>query len=279
MGSDCGVSDLAALTKANYLCNELGLDTISMGSAIACAMELVEKGFLPVAEIGRRLAWGDGDAVVSLVRQTAYREGFGDILAEGSLRLASRYGHPELAMVCKGMDFAGYDPRGVSHMRGDTEYCELLGVPHPVDPHSWEDKSEMVAKWRNIFSIIDAAGLCVFITVRYLVEPTLNLRPTGIMELLNAATGANYTLEELEIAGERIFNAERLFIINRAGFDRKQNSLPPRMTAEPMPAGPSKGKVCHLEEMLDAYYRFRGWTPNGIPTAEKLAKLSLAQIG
>ena len=175
-----------------------------MGSAIACAMELVEKGFLPVAEIGRQLARGDGDAVVSLVRQTTYREGFGNILAEGSLRLASRYGHPELAMVCKGMDFAGYDP----------EYCALLGVPHPVDPHSWEDKSEMVAKWRNIFSIIDAAGLCVFITVRYLVEPTLNLRPTGIMELLNAATGANYTLEELEIAGERIFNAERLFILS-----------------------------------------------------------------
>ncbi len=292
LGSDCGVGDLAALTKANYLCNELGLDTISMGSAIACTMELVEKGFLPVADIGRSLAWGDGEAVVSLVRQTAYREGFGNTLADGSLRLASRYGHPELAMVSKGMDFAGYDPRGAqgmglnyatspigaSHMRGDTAYCELLGVPHPVDPHSWEDKSEMVARWQNIFAIIDAAGLCVFFTVRYLVEPTLNLRPTGIMELLNAATGANYTLEGLEIAGERIFNAERLFI-NRAGFDRKQDSLPPRMTTEPMPAGPSKGKVCHLEEMLDAYYRFRGWTPNGIPTAEKLAELGLAQIG
>jgi aldehyde:ferredoxin oxidoreductase len=230
--------------------------------------------------------------MVSLVQQTAYREGFGNILAEGSLRLASRYGHPELAMVSKGMDFAGYDPRGAqgmglnyatspigaSHMRGDTAYCELLGVPYPVDPHSWEDKSEMVARWQNIFSIIDAAGLCVFFTVRYLVEPTLNLRPTGIMELLNAATGANYTLEELEMAGERIFNAERLFI-NRAGFDRKQDSLPPRMTAEPMPAGPSKGKVCHLEEMLDAYYLFRGWTPNGVPTPEKLAELGLAQIG
>ena len=128
LGSDCGVNDLAALTKASYLCNELGLDTISMGSAIACAMELVEKGFLPVAEIGRSIAWGDGDAVVSLVRQTAYREGFGNILAEGSLRLASRYGHPELAMVSKGMDFAGYDPRGVQGL-GLNYATSPIGAP------------------------------------------------------------------------------------------------------------------------------------------------------
>jgi aldehyde:ferredoxin oxidoreductase len=291
LGSDCGVRDLAALTKANYLCNELGLDTITMGSTIACAMEMVEKGYLDPAIVGRPLSWGDGDAVIDLVRETAYRKGFGDQLAEGSLKLGARYGHPELAMVSKGMDFAGYDPRGAqglglnyatspmgaSHMRGDTAYCELLGVPYPVDPLSYHDKSEMVAKWQDIFCIIDAAGLCVFFTVRYLTDGTMDLRPTGVLDLINAATGAEYTLEELEAAGERIFNAERLFL-QRAGFDRKQDSLPPRMTSEPMPEGPIKGMVCHLEEMLDPYYDYRGWTRNGIPTAEKLGSLGLAAL-
>jgi aldehyde:ferredoxin oxidoreductase len=288
LGSDCEVDDLAALTKANYECNELGIDTISMGSTIACAMELFEKGYLPESDVGMALKWGDAEALVKLVRQTGLRQGFGDSLAEGSLRLATRYGHPELAMVAKGQDFAGYEPRGeqgmglayatspigASHMRGDPAYFELLGVPTTIDPLTWEDKPPIVAKWQDVFAIIDAAGLCVFFSVRYLTDLTLDARPVGIMELLNAATGANYTLAELEKAGERIWNAERLFL-TRAGFSRKDDSLPPRMTREPMPAGPAKGHVCHLEEMLGPYYKYRGWTDNGIPTQEKLQELGL----
>ena len=288
LGSDCEVDDLAALTKANYECNELGIDTISMGSTIACAMELFEKGYLPESDVGMALKWGDAEALVKLVRQTGLRQGFGDSLAEGSLRLATRYGHPELAMVAKGQDFAGYEPRGeqgmglayatspigASHMRGDPAYFELLGVPTTIDPLTWEDKPAIVAKWQDVFTIIDAAGLCVFFSIRYLTDHTLDARPVGIMELLNAATGANYTLAELEKAGERIWNAERLFL-TRAGFSRKDDSLPPRMTREPMPAGPAKGHVCHLEEMLGPYYKYRGWTDNGIPTQEKLQELGL----
>ena len=288
LGSDCEVDDLAALTKANYECNELGIDTISMGSTIACAMELFEKGYLPESDVGMALKWGDAEALVKLVRQTGLRQGFGDSLAEGSLRLATRYGHPELAMVAKGQDFAGYEPRGeqgmglayatspigASHMRGDPAYFELLGVPTTIDPLTWEDKPPIVAKWQDVFAIIDAAGLCVFFSVRYLTDLTLDVRPVGIMELLNAATGANYTLAELEKAGERIWNAERLFL-TRAGFSRKDDSLPPRMTRVPMPSGPAKGHVCHLEEMLGPYYKYRGWTDNGIPTQEKLQELGL----
>ena len=288
LGSDCGVDDLAALTKANYECNELGIDTISMGATIACAMELFEKGYLPESDAGRPLKWGDAETLVKLVHQTGLRQGFGDSLAEGSLRLATRYGHPELAMVAKGQDFAGYEPRGeqgmglayatspmgASHMRGDPAYFELLGVPTTIDPLTWEDKPPIVAKWQDVFAIIDAAGLCVFFSVRYLTDLTLDVRPVGIMELLNAATGANYTLEELEKAGERIWNADRLFL-TRAGFSRKDDNLPPRMTHEPLPAGPAKGHVCHLEEMLGPYYQYRGWTDDGIPTQEKLQELGL----
>jgi aldehyde:ferredoxin oxidoreductase len=288
LGSDCGVDNLAALTKANYLCNELGLDTISMGSAIACAMELFEKGYLSETEAGTKLNWGDADVLVKLTRLTGMREGFGDILAQGSLKMASRYGHPELAMVSKGQDFAGYDPRGAqgmgltyatspigaSHMRADSPYFELLGVPVKVDPQTWENKPQIIAKWQDVFSIFDAAGLCVFFSIRYLVEPDLDIRPTGILELLNAATGADYTIEELEKAGERIVNAERLFLV-KAGFSRKDDTLPPRITSEPMPEGPAKGMVCHLEPMLDIYYKLRNWTNDGIPSDEKLEELGL----
>ncbi|HYR01783.1 MAG TPA: aldehyde ferredoxin oxidoreductase C-terminal domain-containing protein, partial [Syntrophobacteria bacterium] len=289
LGSDCGVDNLAAVTKANYLCNELGLDTITMGATIACAMELAERGDLPEAEAGRRLRFGDAQALVELTRMTGLREGFGDLLAEGSLRLATRYGHPELAMVAKGQEFAGYDPRGeqgmglayatspvgASHMRGDPAYIELLGVPMLIDPLSWQDKGKLVKDWQDVFAIIDSAGLCVFFTVRNLVTPTRDIRPQGIMELLNAATGAGYDLDELVRAGERIFNTERLFLV-RAGFNRKDDTLPPRMLKEPMPDGPGKGMVCHLEEMLEEYYPVRGWTPEGVPTPEKLRELGLA---
>ena len=288
LGAACGVDDLAAITKANYLCNELGLDTISMGGTIACAMELSECGYLPESDVGRPLRFGDAQAVVDLTRETGYRQGFGDLLSQGSLRLATRYGHPELAMVAKGQEFAGYDPRGeqgmglayatspigASHMRGDPAYIELLGVPTLVDPLQWEGKAALVKTWQDVFCVIDAAGLCVFYSIRNLVEPREDIAPTGITRLLNAVTGAGYTVEGVLKAGERIFNAERLFL-NRAGFRRLHDTLPPRMLHEPVPSGPAKGMVCHLEEMLEEYYKERGWRQQGDPTPAKVAELGL----
>jgi aldehyde:ferredoxin oxidoreductase len=289
LGSSCGVSNLAAVTKANYICNELGIDTISMGATISCAMELSELGYLPEADVGRRLRFGDTEALVELSRKTGLREGFGDILAEGSLRLAKRYGHPEFAMVSKGQEFAGYEPRGAqgmglayatssigaSHMRGDTAYIELLGVPMTIDPLNWSTKPQIVKDWQEVFAVIDSAGLCVFFSIRNLTTPTQDVRPTGILELLNAATGVGYDMDSLMRAAERIINAERLFLV-KAGFNRKDDSLPPRIVGEPLPDGPAKGMVCHLDEMLNDYYRLRGWTQDGIPTDKKLKELGLA---
>jgi aldehyde:ferredoxin oxidoreductase len=288
LGSACGVDDLAAITKANYICNEQGMDTITMGATIACAMELFESGYLSEAEVGRSLNFGDAEAMVELTRLTADRQGFGEALAQGSLRLASKYGHPELAMVAKGQEFAGYDPRGeqgmglayatspigASHMRGDPAYIELLGVPKLIDPLVWEGKAQLVKDWQDIFCVIDAAGLCVFFTIRNLVEPQEDISPTGITRLLNLATGANYSVEEVALAGERIFNAERLFL-NQAGFDRAHDTLPPRILSEPVPDGPAKGMVCHLEPMLDEYYAVRDWSDQGLPHEDKLVKLGL----
>ncbi len=291
MGSNCMIDNLAAITKANYLCNELGIDTISMGATVACAMELVERGYLSEDEIGMPLKWGNGQALVELTRMTGNRQGFGHLLAEGSYRLAERFGHPELAMVSKKQEFPGYEPRGsqgmglayatspigASHMRGDPAYFELLGVPALVDPIEWKGKARLVKIWQDLFCIIDSAGLCVFFAVRNMVRPDLEVSPDVILEYLNAATGANYTIEELIRTGERIANAERLFLI-KAGFSRKDDSLPSRLTQEPLPSGPAKGSVCHLNEMLDEYYQARGWTVDGLPTQEKLKELGLAEM-
>jgi aldehyde:ferredoxin oxidoreductase len=288
MGSNCMVDDLAAITKANYICNELGMDTITMGATIACAMELVERGYLSEDQVGRTLKWGDADALVELTRMTGNREGFGDLLAEGSYRLADRYGHPELAPVSKKQEFPGYEPRGSqamglayatspiggSHMRGDPAYFELFGVPKPMDPHQWEGKAKVTKAYQDLSAIIDSAGLCIFFAVRNLAAKDLGVAPVGILEYLNAATDADYTLKELVEAGQRIINAERMFLV-RAGFTRKDDSLPKRLTEEPAPPGPAKGMVCHLEEMLAEYYQVQGWSEDGIPADEVLGRLGL----
>jgi aldehyde:ferredoxin oxidoreductase len=288
MGSNCMVDDLAAITKANYICNELGMDTITMGATIACAMELVERGYLSEDQVGRTLKWGDADALVELTRMTGNREGFGDLLAEGSYRLADRYGHPELAPVSKKQEFPGYEPRGSqamglayatspiggSHMRGDPAYFELFGVPKPMDPHQWEGKAKVTKAYQDLSAIIDSAGLCIFFAVRNLAAKDLGVSPVGILEYLNAATDADYTLKELMEAGQRIINAERMFLV-RAGFTRKDDSLPKRLTEEPAPTGPAKGMVCHLEEMLEEYYQVQGWSEDGIPADEVLGRLGL----
>ena len=288
LGAMCMVDNLAAITKANYICNDLGLDTISMGGTIACAMELFDKGYITEAQAGGPIKWGDAKRMVELVRLTGYREGFGDQLAEGSYRLAERYGHPELAMVSKKLELPGYDPRGLqaqglnyattpigaSHCRAHMAYCEMVGFPKPVDPHEWKGKARLVKLWQDVFSLIDSAGLCMFFSSRNLLRQELEFYPDGILEYLNAVTGAEYSLDELVKAGERILNAERMFLI-KAGFSRKDDTLPRRITHEPLTEGPAKGRVSHLEEMLEEYYRERGWTQGGIPTEGKLKELGL----
>jgi len=217
------------------------------------------------------------------------REGFGDILAEGSLRMAKRYGHPEYAMVSKGLDLPGYDPRGsqgmgllyatsnkgASHMEGDLAYSEVFGVPEKIDPLISEGKAPLVARFEDAFALIDAAGLCVFLAVRYVFDKDVNLWPTRLTQLMNLTTGADYTPEEIMLAAERIYNLERLFLI-KAGTGSNDDTLPHRMLHEPLPDGPGKGKVVELDKMLPEFYAARGWDENGVPTKEKLKELGLA---
>ncbi len=290
IGSSCGIDNLAAITKANYICNELGMDTISVGVTISCAMEMYEKGLIPEEDIGKPLKFGDEDTMIEMVRKTGYREGFGDLLAEGSFELATHYGHPEYSITAKKLEFPGYDPRGAqgmgllyatsnigaSHMAGDTAYSEVFGVPVKLDPVAVENKAGIVKRFEDIFTVIDAAGLCVFLAVRYMLEQDIELLPLRMTQVLNFATGAGYDAETVLEAGERIFNLERLFLME-AGFTNQDDTLPKRMLKEPLSEGPAKGHVVYLDKMLPEFYKLRGWDENGIPTPEKLESLGINQ--
>jgi aldehyde:ferredoxin oxidoreductase len=287
LGSACGISNLAALLKANYRCNELGMDTISTGLTIAAGMELYEKGVIDDSVTGGPLNFGDPDVVIEMVEKIAAREGFGNQMAEGSFRLAQHYEHPEVSVTARKQEFPGYDPRGsqgmgllyatsnkgASHMEGDVAYSEVFGVPIKSDGLSTEGKGEMVSRWQDAFALIDSGGVCVFFAVRYIFSKDIMIWPERFANLLNYTTGAEYTPEEAMRAAERVYNLERLFLI-KAGSGPDDDTLSPRMLNEPLPEGPGKGRVVYLDVMLPEYYEYRGW-PNGIPSKEKLAELGL----
>lgn len=287
-GSSCGVDNLEAIIKANFLCNELGLDTISTGMTIACAMEMYEKGLIPQSDIGRPLNFGDAEIIVDLIEQVAHRRGFGDLIAEGSYRLADRYGHAEYSISAKKLEFPGYDPRGAkgmgilyatsnigaSHMKGDMIYLEFNYFDFNLDPLTIEGKARYCKIMQDIYAVIDSAGVCAFVAMRHFMKHDQSLELARLATLMEAATGAGYTPKNLLEAGERIFNLERKFLI-QAGFDRTDDTLPPRMLKEPMPEGPAKGQVVELKPMLEQYYLERGWDGDGIPLAETLTRLAI----
>jgi len=284
LGICCGVDNLAAIAKANYNCNELGIDTISAGNVIACAMELFEKGIITEKDVGFELRFGDPQAVVRLTREIGWREGFGDILAEGAYRMTEKYGHPEFFMGVKKLELPAFNVRamkgmglnlataneGANHMRGPMQNLELIGAPVKLDPLQTEGKAEWVKKLQDSMAISDSIGLCGFLDW----APITDEHKAALLE---AVTGEGYTVDNMLLAGERIWNLERLFNL-RAGFTKKDDTLPKRMLEEPMPEGPGKGHVCELDQMLPEYYQLRGWDENGVPTLDKLTELGLEPI-
>lgn len=215
-----------------------------------------------------------------MAEKTAYREGFGDLLAEGSKRLTARFGHPEFFMGVRGQEFPAYDSRaiqgmglgyatsnrGACHLKSYTVSPEILGIPKKMDPHTTEGKAEITKIFQDITSAVDASGLCIFLTFGVGLE--------DMLPQLVAATGVPYTMESLTLAGERIWNLERLWN-ERAGLGMGSDVLPQRITGEPIPSGPAKGLVNKLGEMLPEYYRLRGWTPQGEVSAAKRKELGL----
>jgi len=277
LGPDCGIFDIKSIAKYNCLCNDLGIDTISCGSTIACAMELNQRGLLSEAiEFGM-------DDMSGLIRSIAYREGIGDILAKGSRRLSEAYGEPELSMQVKGLEMPAYDPRGAQgmglayavsnrgacHLRSYILSSEILGIPKLLDRDLTKEKVSLEIVLENLNAAVDSLVMCRF--------TGFALSEEYYSRMLSAVTGIDYTENEFIRIGEKIWNVERMFN-NRAGFTEKDDRLPRRLTDEPIPEGPSEGKVCRLHEMLSLYYRARGWDDKGAPTNQKIIGLGIEDV-
>ena len=280
LGSSAAVKELDAIVKANHYCDELGMDPISLGSTIAAAMELNEKGYIPEEELqGLDLKFGNAAALVEAVWRTAYKAGFGKFLALGSRKLCELYGHPELSMSVKGLEMPAYDPRGAKgigltyatanrggcHVTGYTISPEILGIPEKIDPLTTEGKAKWSKTFQDFTCVVNSTVNCLFVTFA--------LDAKDYAELLSAVTGWSLTEDDVMKIGERIYNLERV-IINELGFDGKDDTLPQRLLKEAMPEGAAKGQVVELEVMKEEYYKLRGWV-NGKPTPEKLKELDI----
>lgn len=281
-GAACGVSDMKSVIKANYWCNEMGLDTISAGVTIAAAMELFQRGKITGEDLnGLSLNWGDADSMVEWTKKMGRREGvIADKMAEGAYRMADFYGMPEVAMTVKKQELPAYDPRGIQgqglqyatsnrggcHVRGYMISPEILGLPEKLDRFAIDGKAEWVKIFQDLTAFIDSVGLCLF--------TSFAVDPKGYAELMNAVCGTSFTDADVLKAGDRIWNLERNYNI-AAGIDPSQDTLPKRLLVDPIPDGPSKGNVTRLSEMLPLYYKARGWSPEGVPTAETLNMLGV----
>jgi aldehyde:ferredoxin oxidoreductase len=250
-GAQCGIDDLDAITEANYLCNDLGLDTISMGNTIGCAMELAEKGLMEVA-----LGFGQADKLLGLISDTAYRRETGAEMAEGSYRMAEKHGAPQLSMSVKKLEMPAYDPRGMQgqglvfatgnrgacHETGNMLGPEVLALPRLIDRFATQGKAGIVSVHQNSAAVIDSLVYCKFANMAVAEE--------FFARTLSAVTGEHFSADDLMMVGERIWTLERLYNL-RQGFTVK------------------------LDPMLEEYYAFRGWDQNGVPNPEKLKQLSL----
>jgi len=281
LGAATGVNDLEALTYANFICNEQGLDPISFGATVGAAMELYELGLITKETTGGlELNFGSAEALTRAAELVGKAEGFGRELGQGSARLTAKYGRPDLAMTVKGQEFPAYDPRGIQgmgltyatsnrgacHLRSYTVSSEILGIPHKTDPLTTDGKAGLVKAFQDATAAVDSTGLCVFTTFAW----TLN----DIAPQVDAAVEGDWTPEKMLETGERIWNLERQFNM-RAGFTAADDRLPDRLVKEAAKTGPAKGLVNGLDVMLPEYYELRGWTKDGVPTNETVARLAL----
>jgi len=283
-GSNCGIGDLEAIVRFNYLCDDLGLDTISAGNVTAFAMECFEKGLISREDTGGLdLRFGLVESYLEVPKLIAFRKGIGRILAEG-VRYASEKinkGSEHFALHVKGLELPGYDPRGsvamaLAYATSDRGGCHMRAWPvgyeafGKLDPFTPEGKAQLVVNDQNFSSIKFSLIGCDFYSIGY---PTM-------ARLYYLVTGIEVSEEKLKLIGERIWNLVRAFNV-REGFTRKDDTIPPRITRDPLISGPAKGHVVSMEDftkMLDEYYDLRGWSKIGIPTRKKMEELGLAEI-
>ncbi|MGD9034695.1 MAG: aldehyde ferredoxin oxidoreductase family protein [Desulfobacteraceae bacterium] len=295
-GGVTGVDNIDAIIAADRLADELGLDSISSGVTVAFAMELYEQGILSEKDTaGLALNFGNHEAMMTLLRLMAFREGIGEVLADGVKAAAEKIGKgaDKFAMHVKGLELPGYDVRGAKahglnyataytgadHNRGYA-FQEVFGdpIPYKVDRFATEGKGKLT-KWNQDVrtATADCPTMCVFL----LDMAVTAIATQNTADLMEATTGLQYTPDEVQKVGERINNLARAFNV-REGFTRTDDTLPERLMTEPLEAGASKGHFISkddLKQMLDEYYTERGWDLNtGAPTREKLAELGLKKV-
>jgi aldehyde:ferredoxin oxidoreductase len=279
--------DLASIVRLGELCDRYGMDTISAGNTIGLAFHLFEQGRVTTQETGGlELRWGDVAAIRQLIRMTAYREGFGDLLAEGSRRLAEAFGAAGEAVQVNGLEVACHDPRGVSgmalvyatsprgacHNQSDYFFVDWghvqpsLGIEY-FSRHAGAEKAANVARHQDWRTVFNAMVMCLF----------ANIEPALQVELINAACGLNWSLEEMMLAGERAWNLKRLINL-RLGLRREHEKLP-KALLQPYAEGGAAGYVIPFDEMLQAYYQARGWDwQSGAPLPHTLRRLGLDHL-
>ena len=283
-GGNCGVYDIPTINEANFWCNELGLDAISVPCTIAAGMELYEKGLISENDCeGIPLKFGSKIAVVEWTKRIGFGETpLGKLMALGSQRLCEYYGHPEISMSVKKQELPAYDARGIQgiglnyatsnrggcHVRGYMISPDILAHPELLDRTVTDNKASWTKIFQDLTAVIDSMGMCLFTSFALNAEDYTNF--------LNAATGTEHTVTSLLDTGERIYNLERIFN-KRAGMKTEDDKLPKRLLKEAIVDGPSKGLKSKLDIMLPEYYRARGWE-NAFPTKETLQKLGLEDL-
>ncbi|MEA5386978.1 aldehyde ferredoxin oxidoreductase C-terminal domain-containing protein [Haloarculaceae archaeon H-GB11] len=289
LGGNVEVDDVEAVAKANQICDELGLDTIDAGNAIAWAMEAVEKGIVE-PDTDADFEFGNAEAVLETLERIAYGEGdLGELLMDGHLAAARKAGAGEDFVVhvkgqspagfevrgIKGMALAyGVSPRGADHLTSCMYALEMGGSFWEFEGYDrlqMNGKAIALKAMEDLMMVYDVTGVCKFTRGITLAE--------GVRELVNAMTGFDYTESELLEVGERAYNVSKAYNL-REGFSREDDQLPPRFH-EPIPDGPSEGNSideAEYDRELDRYYVARGWNFDGVPMKETLYELGLSGL-
>jgi len=286
MGPVCDVYDLDYIIQANYLANELGLDTVTFGGTVACAMELYEKGYLtPEQTDGLEIKFGRGDLLEKLVDLAAYRRpGLGSLLAEGSYRLAAACGHPELAMQVKKLEIPGYDPRAsyaqaLGYMTSPTGACHLrggyavslafFGGTKEIPRFSLLQSPIAIRNMQNTGILQDSLGVCRFTGFSFAIEPWARI--------VSGITGYDFSTAHLEEIANRIAALERLFNLEAGLNPEEEDVLPSRFSEIPI-MSEGKPRAISRENMIQMrrdYYRARGWNDDGRPGESYLREMKI----
>jgi aldehyde:ferredoxin oxidoreductase len=273
LGSNLGASNFAYILKANALCDDLGVDTISSGSIVGAMIEGLEKGILKQEDLdGDEITWGDEEGILRLIGKIASREGVGDTLAGGALTILKRWPDMEgILSHVKGLEQSAYDARaaismalgygtsdiGAHHTRSWTVANEL------ENGTDWglEEKAEFVIYHQTVRPLFDMLGVCRLPWIE------LGFPEEYYQRFYQAVTGVERSMDDLLDCSRHVYDLTRAINVSQ-GIARKDDYPPKRTFADPVPSGPTKGKVVDRDEyerILDLYYEKRGWSGEGIP--------------